>query len=86
MAKEGKCENCERNEKRIGVLESELADLKTYTQKLVAALEKSRRGGKRQAAPFRKEKQEPTEPRKPGRKSGEDHGDHAHRKIPATID
>ena len=86
MAKEQKCKDCEKNEKRIGVLESELAELKTYTQKLVAALEKSRRGGKRQAAPFRKEKQEKTEPKKPGRKPGEDHGDHAHRSIPATID
>jgi len=81
-----KCKNCEKLEQRIAAIESELDELKTYTQKLVAALEKSRRGGKRQAAPFRKEKEEDSEPQKPGRKSGEDHGEHAHRNVPETID
>ena len=59
MAKESsKCEDCELLKDRIGILESELSELKSYTQKLVVALEESRRGGKRQAAPFRKGQKE----------------------------
>ena len=81
------CEQCKEHELRIESLESELSELKAYTEKLALALEKSRRGGKRQAAPFRKDKKvELTEPRKPGRKSGKDHGDHARRSIPESID
>ena len=86
MAKKPKCKDCEKHEKRIAALELEVSELKTYVQKLVCALEESRRGGKRQAAPFRKEKKEKTEPKKPGRKSGEAHGEHAHRGVPETID
>jgi transposase len=49
---------------------------------LHAALEEARRGGKRQAAPFRKAEGPKPDPKKPGRKSGDDHGQHAHRAAP----
>ena len=49
---------------------------------LERALEESRRGGKRQAAPFSKGKKE-GEPKRPGRKSGDAHGRHGHRAAPA---
>lgn len=48
-------------------------------------LEESRRSGKRQAAPF--SKGEPAgEPKRPGRKSGADHGRHGHRLAPTRVD
>ena len=51
-------------------------------KELEAALEESRRAGKRQASPF--SKGEPKEdPKRPGRKSGEAHGRHGHRMAPA---
>lgn len=49
---------------------------------LEALLEKVRREGKRQAAPFRKSDEPKPEPKKPGRKAGEQHGRHAHREAP----
>jgi hypothetical protein len=55
---------------------------------LTAALEEARRGGKRQAAPFRKRDEPVDEPKRPGRKKGRRHGPHAHREAipPARID
>lgn len=50
---------------------------------LESQLEQTRREGKRQAAPFRKTLK--SNPRKPGRKSGDDHGKHHRRSIPETI-
>jgi transposase len=50
---------------------------------LERALEESRRGGKRQAAPF--SKGDPVRaPKRPGRKRGETHGRHGHRPAPAV--
>ena len=51
-------------------------------------LEKVRREGKRQAAPFRRAEGPKPDPKKPGRKSGAEHGRHAHRAAtpPETID
>ncbi len=49
--------------------------------KLEAALEESRRRSKRQAAPFSKGDPKP-EPKTPGRKSGDAHGRHGHRRVP----
>lgn len=46
-------------------------------------LERVRREGKRQAAPFRKADGPRPEPKRPGRKSGPRHGKHAHRSAPA---
>ena len=51
---------------------------------LTARLEKVEREGKRQAAPFRKKRT--ADPKKPGRKSGEDHGKHHRRAVPEQID
>ena len=47
-----------------------------------ASLAKSERGGKRQAAPFSRNKPK-AERKKNGRKSGERHGQHGHRPVPA---
>ena len=49
--------------------------------RLEAALEESRRRSKRQAAPFSKGDPK-SEPKTPGRKSGEAHGRHGHRRVP----
>lgn len=62
-------------------LAARVAQLEALVEKLQAALEQSQRSGKRQAAPFRKTKQA-APPKKPGRKPGDEHGDHAHRAIP----
>ena len=45
-------------------------------------LEESRRSGKRQAAPFRKNSRV-EEPKTPGRKGGQAHGRHGHRYAPS---
>ena len=66
-------------------LRARIGELEAHVEKLAAALEEARRAGKRQAAPFRK-KSPKAKPKKPGRKSGEDHGRHAHRAVPERID
>lgn len=53
--------------------------------RLQGLLEESRRGGKRQAAPFSKGDPVP-EPKKAGRKKGVNHGKHARRAVPTRID
>ncbi|MDQ6838379.1 MAG: hypothetical protein M3137_08640, partial [Actinomycetota bacterium] len=54
-------------------------------KKLEEIIEKLRRGGKRQAAPF--SKGDPVlDPKKPGRKPGAAHGRHAHRPTPEAVD
>lgn len=50
-------------------------------KELEAALEESRRAGKRQASPFSKGDPQP-DPKRPGRKSGGAHGRHSHRMAP----
>lgn len=66
-------------------LRARVSELEARIEALSAALEESRRAGKRQAAPFRK-KPPKAKPKKAGRKSGEDHGRHAHRAVPERID
>ena len=66
-------------------LEATIAQLREQVQRLTAALEEAQRAGKRQAAPFRKKPRQ-AKRKPPGRKSGEDHGRHAHRAIPERID
>ena len=68
-------------------LEGMVCALREQNQILAAALKETRRAGKRQAAPFRKSKRV-EKPKKPGRKSGRDHGQHARRIAPenASID
>lgn len=53
-------------------------------KKLTERLEKVEREGKRQAAPFRRKRQ--SDPKKPGRKSGEEHGKHHRLSDPEPID
>ena len=73
---------------RIAALEVQVAGLIAVVAERdvrIAELEKllsdSRRGGKRQAAPF--SKGDPVDdPRRPGRKAGKAHGRHAHRDVP----
>lgn len=77
-------------ESRIASLEAEVArkdGFIVYQQdridKLEAALEESRRRSKRQAAPFSKGDPAP-EPKTPGRKPGDRHGRHGHRRAPSS--
>ena len=70
-----RCPGCESAERRIAALEAQVAAL-------TAALEESRRAGKRQAAPFRKGPPA-SQPKTPGRKPGDDYGTHARREAPA---
>jgi transposase len=72
------CPGCIERDRRIAELESRLAALE-------ATVEQLRRGGKRQAAPFSKGPPRP-DPKKPGRKSGEDYGIKARRAVPPRFD
>ncbi len=82
------CPGCRRLEREVAELKEQVAKLLGEVQRLTAALEAQRRAGKRQAAPFRKEAGPKPDPQPPGRKSGDDHGPHAHRlaPLPDTID
>jgi transposase len=61
------------------------AELIVVNARLLALLDESRRGGKRQAAPF--SKGEPVvEPKRPGRKHGLGYGKRASRPIPDRVD
>lgn len=72
-------------EARIGELERLLAGRDARIAELEKLLSESRRGGKRQAAPFSKGAPE-IEPKRPGRKRGGAHGRHGHRLAPAHAD
>jgi hypothetical protein len=61
-----------------------IPSLTQQVETLTSRLEKVEREGKRQAAPFRK-KIKP-DPKKPGQKSGDDHGKHNRRSVPERID
>ena len=81
-------ERVERLEGELGRLNMENADLKSQLKerdariaKLESVLEESRRAGKRQAAPFSKDKPK-RDPKKPGRKPGSKYGLQAVRAIP----
>ncbi len=68
----------------IAKLQREIEQLKKLNEQLNARIEKLEREGKRQAAPFRKKLKE--QPKKPGRKKGEDYGKHQRRAAPEHID
>jgi transposase len=72
---------------RVAELEGMVRAMREQIQTLTAALEESRRAGKRQAAPFRKPRRA-EKPKKPGRKPGDQYGEHARRSVPddAPID
>jgi transposase len=70
-----------RLEARISELIEALNGRDARIAELEKLLDDSRRSGKRQAAPF--SKGAPTEePKRPGRSSGKDHGQHGHRMAP----
>lgn len=82
------CPQCREWRRRVAELESEnrqlaaqVARLTEQVEKLTALLEAARRGGKRQAAPFSRGPAE-ADPKKPGRKPGDDYGTKAHRSVP----
>jgi transposase len=68
------CPGCRELSKQVAALTAQVAEL---TRKL----DEATRAAKRQAAPFRKGPPKP-DPKKPGRKSGDAHGQHAHRSPP----
>ncbi|MHB1930406.1 MAG: hypothetical protein ACYCUG_13505 [Acidimicrobiales bacterium] len=77
-------------EARVNSLEAEVSrkdGLIVYQQERIdkpeAALEESRRRSKRQAAPFSEGDPKP-QPTTPGRKSGDAHGRHGHRRGALT--
>jgi len=63
-----------RQQRQIEALTAEVTRLR-------GELDDARRAGQRQAAPFRKGPPKP-DPKRPGRKAGEQHGTHAHRLPP----
>lgn len=75
------CSGCAERDRRIAELEKLIRDLKSRLDKL----EEAARAAKRQAAPFSKGLPK-SDAKRPGRKSGEAHGRHAHRAAPAEID
>jgi transposase len=75
-----------RLRKQVEQLTRQVEQLTRQVEQLTAQLEELRRAGKRQAAPFRKQDEPATEPKKPGRKRGRRHGRHVHRSIPPRID
>ena len=60
-----------------------ISELHQRVKRLEELLDQATRGGKRQAAPFSKNKPKP-DPKPPGRKNGEAYGRHAHREPPTT--
>jgi transposase len=62
-------------------LSKQVAELTTQVAELTRKLEEATHAAKRQAAPFRKGPPKPN-PKKPGRKSGDAHGNHGHRPLP----
>ena len=73
QSQSARCSGCESTERHIAALEAQVAAL-------TAAIEASRRVGKRQAAPFRKGS--PTsQPKTPGRKPGDEYGTDARREA-----
>src|SRR5207244_967766 len=62
-----------------------IAGLEARVAALEALVEQLRRGGKRQAAPFAKAPPK-ADPKKPGRKGGDDYGVKARRALPPRID
>lgn len=72
-------------EAKAARLEVENAQLKERVRKLEGQLEAAQRAAKRQAAPFSRGKRKPSG-RPPGRRSGAEHGQHAHRQPPERVD
>jgi transposase len=69
------CAGCQTLQRRVH-------DLQADNERLRRQLDEATRAGKRQAAPFAKDKPK-DKPKKPGRKPGADYGTKAHREPPA---
>src|SRR6056297_3460371 len=78
------CPGCKQQQRIIEQQQAVIDALVKQVENLTKRLEKVEREGKRQAAPFRKGRK--ADPKKPGRKSGEDHGKHHRRAVPEQID
>ena len=78
------CPGCKQQQRIIEQQQAVIDALVEQVEKLTKRLEKVEREGKRQAAPFRKGRK--ADPKKVGRKSGEDHGKHHRRTVPEQID
>ena len=72
--------DCPQCKQLLAIIEQLQAQIKALQDRL----EKVEREGKRQAAPFRKKRKASAD--KPGRKSGEDHGQHHRRNVPERVD
>lgn len=72
-------------QRELAELRREVAELRAENARLRSLLDETRRGGKRQAAPFSKGSPKKN-PKKPGRKAGADHGGHSERAVPDRID
>src|SRR4051794_5183415 len=70
-----RCTNCR-------TLQRQVEDLQAENERLRGQLETARRAGKRQAGPFAKGEPK-ANPKRPGRKPGQDYGTKAHRQPPA---
>jgi transposase len=79
------CPGCIERDRRIAQLEERLADALKRIDHLEQVIENLQRRGKRQAAPFAKRPPK-TDPKTPGRKSGDDYGTKAFRALPPRID
>jgi len=77
----GRLPSYEELQELVRQQQRQIATLTAEVESLRAQLDHSRRAGKRQAAPFRKGPPQPN-PKRPGRKSGAQHGTHGHRPPP----
>ena len=75
-----------RLERALADRDEMVAERDRRIAELERLLDDARRSGKRQAAPFRRRDEPADEPRRPGRKSGEEHGRHGHRMAPPEAD
>jgi transposase len=73
-------------ERTIAQLQEQVVQLQRQIEQLRQQIDELRKTGKRQAAPFRKQEEPISRPKKPGRKRGRRHGPHLHRSPPPRID
>src|ERR1035437_4115771 len=79
------CPGCVAAGRRIAELERQNAQLRARLKQLEEQMEVLSRAAKRQAAPFSRGLPK-LDPKRPGRKAGEDYGTKAFRGVPPTID
>ena len=79
------CTGCAERDRRIAELEAQVKAHQDRLVRLESLLNNANRSAKRQAAPFSKGPPK-VDPKRPGRKSGDDYGTKARRAIPPVID